>query len=83
MVDAAETTMAHTWVGNPPTMTVQAQVNGGTIEATFPNGIATFAFSITPDPGGSTAQVRLQAFMNDNTATFRRIAESNATKTKR
>ena len=83
VVDANETSMAHTWVGNPPTMTVQAQVSGGTMQATFPNGIATFTFSITPDPGGTTARVRLQAFMNDNTATFRRTTDSNASRTAR
>jgi hypothetical protein len=80
VVNADESTMTHTWVGNPPTRTVQAQINGGTIQATFPNGVATYTFSITPAPDGTTAHVRLQAFMNDNSATFYRRADSNAAK---
>ena len=77
-IDPKETTMLHTWINNPPTQVAKADINGDTIQATFPNGVATYTFSVTPMPDGVTASVRLQAFMNDNRAVFHRVAESSA-----
>ena len=81
-VDSTETTMAMTWRGS--TVTVEAQRNGGTLQATSPEGIYTNTWSLTPQPDGTTARVRMQAFMNDFTAVFHRtIAESSSVKTAR
>jgi hypothetical protein len=79
-VDFKEATMQHTWTDHPPTRLARAEINGNTIRATFPNGIATYTFSLTPERDGTTAHARLQAFMNDNTAVFHRVAESSTNK---
>lgn len=50
---------------------------GDTLRASFQVGV-TATWSITPQPDGATAQVRLQAFMNDQTAVFRRVIEPGA-----
>lgn len=76
-VDPRETTMQHTWTDHPPSRVSTAEINGQTIQATFPNGVATYTFSLTPESDGTTARARLQAFMNDNTAVFRRVSESS------
>jgi hypothetical protein len=58
-----------------------AQLTGSTLQARFPAGITIATWSIDPQSDGTTARVRLQAFMNDQTAVFRRIAaESRAVK---
>jgi hypothetical protein len=81
-VDSTETTMAMTWRGS--TVTVKAQRNGDTLQATSPEGIYTNTWSLTPQPDGATARVRMQAFMNDFTAVFHRtVAESNSAKAAR
>lgn len=80
-VDSTETTMAMTWRGS--TVAVKAQRNGDTLQATSPEGIYTNTWSLTPQPDGATARVRMQAFMNDFTAVFHRAAESGATTTAR
>lgn len=81
-VDSTETTMAMTWRGS--TVTVKAQRNGDTLQATSPEGIYTNTWSLTPEPDGVTARVRMQAFMNDFSAVFHRtVAESSSTKTPR
>jgi hypothetical protein len=46
-------------------------LNGNTLQASFQVGV-TAKWSLTPQPGGATAHVRLQAFMNDQTAIFHR-----------
>ena len=81
-VDSTETTMAMTWRGS--TVTVKAQRNGDMLQATSPEGIYTNTWSLTPQPDGVTARVRMQAFMNDFSAVFHRtVAESSAGKTAR
>jgi len=73
-VDSKEATMSHLWTDHPPTDVAKAEIIGDTIRATFHANV-TFTFSVTPKPDGVTAIVRLQAFMNDNTAVFHRAAE--------
>jgi len=81
-VDSTETTMAMTWRGS--TVTVKATRNGDTLQATSPEGIYTNTWSLTPQPDGATARVRMQAFMNDFTAVFHRtVAESSSAKAAR
>ena len=59
----------------------KTQLVGDTLQvfSTSPNGFLPNAFhakySITPEPDGKTARIRFQAFMNDETAIFRRVAE--------
>jgi hypothetical protein len=71
-IDPRETTMLHTWTGHPPTQVAKTEIKGDTIQATFPNGVATYSFAVTPMPDGVTASVHMQAVMNDFTAVFRR-----------
>jgi hypothetical protein len=78
-VDSKETTMSHLWTSHPPTDIAKAEIVGDTIRATFHANV-TFTFSVTPKPDGVTAIVRLQAFMNDDTAVFHRAAEPVAAK---
>jgi hypothetical protein len=63
----------------------KARLNGGTLTATFPAALlGTSTWSIIPQPDGTTARVRMQAFMNDFTAVFHRTAaESSTAKTAR
>lgn len=80
-VDATETTMALTWNLSNPSVE-KATISGDTIQTTFGRGnIGAATFSLTPQPDGVTATVRLQAFMNDFTAVFHRAADANAAKT--
>lgn len=51
--------------------TEKARLSGDTLQATFQVGVAA-TWSITPQPDGATARVRLQAFMNNQTAIFHR-----------
>lgn len=64
---------------------VQARLNGETLTAIFPAPLlGSSTWSITPQPDGTTARVRMQAFMNSFTAIFHRtVAESSAAKTAR
>jgi hypothetical protein len=62
--------------------TEKARLSGDTLQATFQVGVAAI-WSLTPQPDGATARVRLQAFMNDQTAVFHRVAGSSAAKTAR
>lgn len=73
-VNSTETTMAMTWRGS--TVTAKTQRNGDTLQATSPEGIYTNTWSLTPQPDGATARVRMQAFMNDFTAVFQKQAGS-------
>ena len=50
-----------------------ARLDGGTMTATFSAALlGSSTWSITPQPDGKTARVRMQAFMNDFTAVFQR-----------
>lgn len=50
-----------------------ARLDGDTLTATFSAPLlGSSAWSITPQPGGNTARVRMQAFMNNFTAVFQR-----------
>jgi len=69
-VDSTETTMAMTWRGG--TVSGKAERKGNTLQATSHEGIYTNTWSLTPQPDGATARVRMQAFMNDFTAIFHR-----------
>ena len=61
----------------------QAQREGDTIIASFPAALlGKSKWFLTPQPDGVTAKVRMQAFMNDFTATFRR-GESGSAKSAR
>ena len=51
--------------------TEKTRLSGDTLQATFPVGVAA-TWSLTPQPDGATARVRLQAFMNNQTAIFHR-----------
>jgi hypothetical protein len=72
-IDPSETIMHHEWVGHPPENDARAEIIGDTLRAAFHEAIP-FTFSLTPLGNGMTAQVRLQAFMNDQTAIFHRVA---------
>lgn len=63
----------------------KARLDGNALTASFPAPLlGTSTWSITPQPDGTTARVRMQAFMNDFTAVFHRtVAESNSAKTAR
>lgn len=53
----------------------KAILNGDTLTARFPAPtLGTSTWSITPQPDGVTARVRMQAFFNDFTAVFDRAA---------
>lgn len=58
--------------------TEKARLSGDTLQATFKVGVAA-TWSLTPQPDGATARVRLQAFMNDQTAVFHRILSKPGT----
>jgi hypothetical protein len=53
--------------------TEAARLTGDTLQATFQVGVAA-TWSLTPQPDGATARVRLQALMNDQTAFFHRTS---------
>ena len=70
-VDQAQTTM--TWQESGQHKGIaRAQVVGDTLQGNFVVGVAE-TWSITPLGDGTTARVRLQAFMNDQTAIFHRV----------
>ena len=70
IIDRAGTTM--TWQESGKQKgTARAQLVGETLQAHFEVGVPEI-WSITVQPDGATAQVRLQAVMNDQTAIFRR-----------
>lgn len=58
--------------------TEKARLSGDTLQATFQVGVAAI-WSLTPQPDGATARVRLQAFMNDQTAVFHRTVAAPKT----
>jgi hypothetical protein len=73
VVDQTETTMEWQESGKRKGL-VKTQLSGKTLQASFHVGV-TATWSITPQPDGATARVRLQAFMNDQTAVFRRTTK--------
>jgi hypothetical protein len=80
-VDSTETMMALSGGGTAKPTVAKAHIYGATLQATFPTpGLIPMTWSLAPQPDGVTASVRLQAFMNDNTASFHRVAESNTAK---
>ena len=83
VVDQTETTMEWQNVGNSKRSSAKATLTGGTLSARFPAGFTSAVWYITPQPGGTMANVRLIAFMNDQTAVFHRVSESSAVKTAR
>lgn len=53
----------------------KAHLDGNTLTASFPAPLlGTSTWSISPEPDGVTARVRMQAFMNDFSAVFHRTA---------
>ena len=60
--------------------TEKTRLSGDTLQATFQVGVAA-TWSITLQPDGGTARVRLQALMNNQTAVFHR-ANSGSTSAK-
>lgn len=73
IVDQTETTI--TWQESGRLKGVgKTRVDGSTLQATFSVGVQEI-WSLTPEPDGKTAQVRLEAFMNNQTAVFHRVAE--------
>jgi hypothetical protein len=71
-VDQAEATMHWQESGQEKGLAKASVVNGNTLQANFVVGVAE-TWSITPLSDGTTARVRLQAFMNDQTAIFHRL----------
>ena len=56
-----------------------ARRNGDALTANFPAPLlGASTWSITPQPDGITAHVRMQAFMNDFHAVFRRVESRDA-----
>jgi hypothetical protein len=81
VIDSTEKTMTVSWFGK--TDTVKAQLNGDSLEATFPPPALqpqSHRWSVTPQPDGVSARVHFQCFMNDFTAVFRKVAGSSAEK---
>ena len=79
VVDQTETTMEWQESGKQKGR-AKARLSGNALQASFQVGV-TATWSITPQPDGATARVRLQAFMNDQTAVFHRtVADSNSAK---
>lgn len=76
VVDQAEATMVWQEGGKPKTaVAAKTTLNGDTLSARFPTGMTTAVWYISPSGDGITATVRLTAFMNDQTAVFRRTAK--------
>jgi hypothetical protein len=71
-VDQNESTIEWRDINNPKSLTGKATLNGNTLSARIPVGFTTAVWYITPRGDGNTADVRLTAFMNDQTAVFHR-----------
>ncbi len=82
VVDQAEATMVWQESGKPKTaLAAKTTLSGDTLSARFPTGMTTAVWYISPRSDGVTANVRLTAFMNDQTAVFRRsVVQSSAVK---
>jgi len=84
VIDSTETTMTVSWFGK--TASSKAQLNGDTLQATFPPPAfqpEPHHWAITPQPDGVSARVHFQCFLNDFTAVFHRVARAGANKTAR
>ena len=84
VIDSTETTMTVAWFGK--TASAKAQLNGDTLQATFPPPAfqpESHHWAITPQPDGVSARVHFQCFLNDFTAVFHRVARAGANKTAR
>lgn len=77
IVDQTETTMEWQESGKRKGF-VKAQRNGDMLQGSFPAPIA-IVWSLTPQPDGVTASVRLTAFMNDQKADFHRTVARSST----
>ena len=77
IIDQTAATMQWQESGNQKG-TSPAQINGDTIQANFQVGVPE-TWSLTLLGDGTTARVRLQAFMNDQTAVFHRVASAGDT----
>lgn len=79
VVDQTEATIEWQEGGKRKGLT-KAKLTGNTLQASFP-GWAHPTWSLATQPDGATALVRLQAFMNDQTAVFHRtVVQSSAAK---
>jgi hypothetical protein len=79
-VDPIATTMTVTWFGK--TGSANAQLDGGTLRATFPPPAfqpQPHKWSLTPQPDGVTARVHFECFMNDYTSVFQKRSSSTVT----
>ena len=76
-VDPDETTLTQHINAEQP-LTAPVHRSGEMLQARFPAGLTTITWSLMPQPDGTTARVRFQAFMNDFTATFRRSGSESA-----
>jgi hypothetical protein len=72
-IDESESTMHWTESGKEKA-TAKATIVNGTIQANFMVGVAE-TWSLTPLADGNSALVRLRAMMNNQTATFHRVAK--------
>jgi hypothetical protein len=84
VINSTETTMTVSWFGK--TDTVKAQLNGDSLQATFPPPEfqpQSHHWEITPQPDGVSARVHFQCFMNDFTAVFHRVAGASPSKASR
>ena len=76
IVDQSESTMEWREAGKPKTaMAAKTILNGDTLLARFSIGMTTAVWYISPFSDGVTANVRLTAFMNDQTAVFHRTTK--------
>jgi hypothetical protein len=72
IVDQNESTMDWREEGKSKAGIMNAMISGGTLSARFAIGFTTAVWYISPRPDGTTANVKLTAFMNDQTAIFQR-----------
>jgi hypothetical protein len=84
IVDQNESTMEWREAGKPKTaLAAKTILNGDTLSARFLVGMTTAVWYISPKSDGVTANVRLTAFMNDQTAVFHRTASESTAKSAR
>jgi hypothetical protein len=73
-VDDSETTMQWRDKIGAKGLTAKTTLNGSTLSARFTVGLTTAVWYITPAADGTTADIRMTAFMNDDHAVFRRVS---------
>ena len=76
-IDPTETTMllSADFIGKARFGPVKTVRDGDTLRATFMIGLLGSTYSVTPEPDGKTARVRLQWLGTDHTAVFDRVDE--------